>query len=125
MALVVTIDPEPALAKVKSALPRNVRPELVSVRDAVAENALLRRLLPVLEEDVKSELRERAEEEAMRFSAQHLRHILLAPVLGTAAGRRPARQRQGRLDDRRGGRCGQARVAGDPRSRPVRSSRRS
>jgi uncharacterized protein len=58
------------------------------VADEVARQALHLRLLPMIEDDVRNELRERADDEATRLVAQHLRQILLTPPAGarTAAG---------------------------------------
>jgi uncharacterized protein len=79
---VVTLDPKLALPKVRAALGKYPRPEFASVLDVVARRALDRRLLPVADADVRLELKERADEEALRFLAQHLRQVLLAPPLG-------------------------------------------
>ena len=81
----VTLDESLVLPKLKATLVRRPHPALDSVVTAVAERAFRRRLLPSIEEDLRNELRRRAEEEAIRFLAQHLRQILLAP----SAGRRP------------------------------------
>jgi hypothetical protein len=47
----------------------------------VALQALQHRLLPMVEQDVRLELKERADSEALRFLAQHLRQMLLTPPL--------------------------------------------
>jgi len=82
VATSITVDEKLVLPKVRAALGRRIRPEAASVADVVAEQALRQRLLPMIEEDVRGELRERADEEAIRFLAQHLRQILLAPPGG-------------------------------------------
>jgi uncharacterized protein len=88
LALVLTVDPAIVLPKVRAALGRRIHPDYASVADEVARQALHLRLLPMIEDDVRNELRERADEEAIRLVAQHLRQILLTPPAGprTAAG---------------------------------------
>jgi uncharacterized protein len=82
VAPMITLDESLALPRVRSALCKHPRPEFESVLRVVAEQALRQRLLPMIEDDVRNELRERAEEEAARFLSQHLRQILLAPPAG-------------------------------------------
>ncbi len=82
VAPTITLDEALVLPRVRAALGRRVRPEFASVLQTVAEQALRQRLLPMIEDDVRNELRERAEEEAIRFLGQHLRQILLAPAAG-------------------------------------------
>ncbi len=79
------VDPARAMEKVRQSLGRHTRPEFEGVLTAVAERALVRRLLPMLEADVRLELKERADEEALRSLASHLRQLLLAPALGRRA----------------------------------------
>jgi uncharacterized protein len=86
IALVLTVDPAVVLPKVRAFLGRRIHPDYASVADEVARQALHLRLLPMIEDDVRNELRERADEEAIRLVAQHLRQILLTPP----AGARPA-----------------------------------
>lgn len=77
----ITVDREQALEKVRTALVKDPHDAYASVLEEVAERALDRRLLPMLEEDIRLELKERADTEALRFLSQHLREILLAPRL--------------------------------------------
>jgi len=86
VALLLGVDENVVLPKVRAALGRRIHPDYASVADEVARQALHLRLLPMIEDDVRNELRERADEEALRLVAQHLRQILLTP----AAGPRPA-----------------------------------
>jgi uncharacterized protein len=86
VALLLGVDEGVVLPKVRAALGRRIHPDHASVADEVARQALHLRLLPMIEDDVRNELRERADEEALRLVAQHLRQILLTP----AAGPRPA-----------------------------------
>ena len=72
---VISLDRAQALPKVRQALGRHNEPEYVGVLDAVALRALEYRLLPLIEADVRLELKERADEEALRFLSQHLRQI--------------------------------------------------
>jgi uncharacterized protein len=81
----VELDHAVVLPKVRTALEKHVDPRFAGIVDTVAERAFTRRLLPAIEDETRAELRERAEEEAMRLLAQHLRQVLLAPV----GGRRP------------------------------------
>jgi uncharacterized protein len=78
----VNIDESLVLPKVRAALGKHLRPEFEPLADAVAEQALRQRLLPMIEDEVRNELRERADEEAIRFLAHHLRQILLTPPAG-------------------------------------------
>ena len=78
----IQIDESLVLPKVKAALGKRLRPAFKSVAEVVSEQALRQRLLPMIEDDVRNELRERADEEAIRFLAQHLRQVLLAPPGG-------------------------------------------
>ncbi|MBK8179835.1 MAG: S1 RNA-binding domain-containing protein [Planctomycetes bacterium] len=79
---VITLDVGQVLPKVRAALGRHTHPDFAGVLDTIARQALERRLLPVVEADVRLELKERADEEALRFLAQHLREMLLTPVWG-------------------------------------------
>jgi transcriptional accessory protein Tex/SPT6 len=79
---VITLDPEKALPKVRSSLGRFTHPACAEVLNEVATQALTHRLLPMVEQDVRLELKERADAEALRFLAQHLRQVLFTPALG-------------------------------------------
>ena len=85
VALLVSIDEKLVLPRVREALGRRIHPDYASVANEVARAALHLRLLPMIEDDVRNELRERADEEATRLVAQHLRQILLTPPGGTRA----------------------------------------
>lgn len=78
----ITLDRHIALPKVRAALGQHTKPEFQSVLDAVALRTLEHRLLPLIEADVRLELKERADEEALRFLSQHLRQVLLTSPLG-------------------------------------------
>ncbi len=78
----ITLDPERALPKVRAALGKHTRPEFEGVLAAVARRAFERRLVPMLEADVRLELKERGDEEALRFLGQHLRQLLMTATLG-------------------------------------------
>src|SRR5262245_8253396 len=82
VALVLSVDEAHVLPKVRAALGRRIHPDYMSVADEVARQALYLRLLPMIEDDVRNELRDRADEEAVRLIAQHLRQILLTPPGG-------------------------------------------
>jgi uncharacterized protein len=85
VALLLSVDEGVVLPKVRAALGRRIHPDYASVADEVARQALHLRLLPMIEDDVRNELRERADEEALRLVAQHLRQILLTPAAGPRA----------------------------------------
>ena len=85
VALLVSIDEKLVLPRVREALGRRIHPDYASVANEVARAALHLRLLPMIEDDVRNELRERADEEATRLVAQHLRQILLSPPAGPRA----------------------------------------
>jgi transcriptional accessory protein Tex/SPT6 len=78
----IQLDRQRALAKVRQALGVRIDPDFRDVLDIVAAQALDRRLLPMLEEDVRTELKERADEEVLRSIASHLRSVLLTPAFG-------------------------------------------
>ncbi len=82
VAMAISVEESLVLPKVRAALGKRIHPDYVSVADEVARQALHLRLLPMIEDDVRNELRERADEEAIRLLAQHLRQILLAPPAG-------------------------------------------
>jgi transcriptional accessory protein Tex/SPT6 len=79
---VITLEPEKALPKVRSALGRFTHPACAEVLNEVALQALNYRLLPMVDQDVRLDLKERADGEALRFLSQHLRQILFTPWLG-------------------------------------------
>ncbi|HVS12237.1 MAG TPA: Tex-like N-terminal domain-containing protein, partial [Planctomycetota bacterium] len=82
LTTVITLDRRRALPRVRAALGRHTHPDHGGVLDAIALRTLEHRLLPLLEADVRLELKERADEEALRFLSQHLRQVLLAPPFG-------------------------------------------
>ena len=88
LSVVVRVDPGKILPRVRRELASTNAPEFDGVLDEIARRALERRLLPMIEEDVRLEVKEHAEEEAKRNLTAQLRHTLLAPMLGprTAAG---------------------------------------
>ena len=80
LATQITLDPAVALPKVRAALGKHTHPAHEAVLGEVALQAFERRLLPMVEPDVRLELKERADQEALRFLSQHLRQVLLTPV---------------------------------------------
>ncbi|MFN0008511.1 MAG: S1 RNA-binding domain-containing protein, partial [Planctomycetota bacterium] len=78
----ITLDPDFALPKVRSALGRHTHPAHEELLREIALQALNQRLIPMVEPDVRLELKERADQEALRFLAQHMRQILYAPPFG-------------------------------------------
>ncbi|MBM3991766.1 MAG: S1 RNA-binding domain-containing protein, partial [Planctomycetes bacterium] len=85
VTMAISLDRHIALPKVRAALGAHLKPEFRSVLESVALTTLEHRLLPLIEGDVRLELKERADEEALRFLAQHLRQVLLASHLGRKA----------------------------------------
>ncbi|MCB9916097.1 MAG: S1 RNA-binding domain-containing protein [Planctomycetes bacterium] len=77
----ITVDTEQAMQKVVAGLGKHLQPAVQGVVREVCRRALERRLLPMIEEDIRLELKERADAEALRFLSQHLRQLLLTPVL--------------------------------------------
>ena len=78
----ITIDPKLILPKVRAVFGRHTRPEFDALLNDIAMQALQARLLPVVEADVRLELKERGDQEALRFLSQHLRQVLLTPPHG-------------------------------------------
>lgn len=78
----ITLERRLAMSKVRVALGRHTRPEFAGILDAVALRTLEHRMLPLIEADVRLELKEHADEEALRFLAQHLREVLFTSPLG-------------------------------------------
>ncbi len=78
---ILTLDPKVALPKVRNVLGRHLNPAWRELLDEVCLQALQHRLLPIVEQDVRLELKERADLEALRFLTQHLRQVLFTPVL--------------------------------------------
>lgn len=81
LATRITIDERQALAKVRGALGKHLKPAFAGVIDEICRRALVHRLLPMIEDDIRLELKERADSEALRFLSQHLRQLLLTPHL--------------------------------------------
>lgn len=82
LSTVITLEPKHALKRVRAALGKFTRPEYESLLREIAEECFERRLLPTVEADVRLELKERGDREALRFLTQHLRAVLMAPVHG-------------------------------------------
>ena len=78
----ITLDPAFALPKVRSALGRHTHPAHEELLHEIALQALNQRLVPMVEPDVRLDLKERADQEALRFLSQHLRQILYTPPFG-------------------------------------------
>lgn len=81
----IHLDPALILPRVRKTLGSAIDPEFAPAVDAVCVQALTRRLVPMIEADIRLELKERADEEALRFLSHHLRQILLTPVAGRRA----------------------------------------
>ncbi len=78
----IELHPSEAVGRVRSALGKHTRPEYEPLLDDIARKALAQRILPVIEEDIRLELKERSDAEALRFLGAHLRQILLTPFFG-------------------------------------------
>ncbi|MCY2959714.1 MAG: S1 RNA-binding domain-containing protein [Planctomycetota bacterium] len=82
---ILTLDPKVAVGKVRNALGRHLNPAWRDLLDEVCLQALQHRLLPIVEQDVRLEIKERADHEALRFLTQHLRQVLFTSVLPGAS----------------------------------------
>ena len=78
----IELHPSEVVGRVRSALGKHTRPEYEPLLDDIARKALAQRILPVIEEDIRLELKERSDAEALRFLGAHLRQILLTPFFG-------------------------------------------
>jgi len=78
----VELDPKEVLTRVRTVLGKHTAPEFDALLEDVARQALAQRLLPVVEEDIRLEIKERSDAEATRFLGSHLRQILLTPFFG-------------------------------------------
>jgi len=78
----IALEPAKILPKVRAALGKHSDPAHEEVLREVTRQALNDRLLPMVEQDVRLELKERADSEALRFLSQHLRQILFTPHFG-------------------------------------------
>jgi uncharacterized protein len=82
---VITLDEQLVFPKVRALLGRHSEPGFAALLDEVARKSFQVRLAPVIEADVRLELKERGDAEALRFLSQHLRQILLTPPYGPYA----------------------------------------
>ena len=82
LSTVVTLESKHAMKRVRAALGKYTRPEFEGLLREIGEQCFQRRLLPTVEADVRLELKERGDREALRFLTQHLRAVLMAPVHG-------------------------------------------
>jgi protein Tex len=73
---------EHVLPRIKAALSRRPDPRFDRVLDVVAWRAWTRRLRPVLDEDLRLDLKVRADDEATRLLSGQIRQLLMAPTLG-------------------------------------------
>ncbi len=78
----IELDPKEVIGRVRASLGKYTRPEFEALLDDIARKALRQRLMPVVEADVRLELKERGDSEALRFLGAHLRQILLTPFFG-------------------------------------------
>jgi uncharacterized protein len=76
------VDARRVLPKLEKALARRADPRFAGVLSVVAWRAWMRRLRPVLEEDLRMDLKMRADDEATRLVIGQVRQLLLAPTLG-------------------------------------------
>ncbi|MDL2314096.1 RNA-binding transcriptional accessory protein [Desulfovibrio sp. OttesenSCG-928-C14] len=74
-------DPEEALQKLRPVFVKNSSPSGAQIREAV-DDAYKRLLAPSLESELRAQLREKAESEAIAVFARNLRELLLAAPLG-------------------------------------------
>jgi uncharacterized protein len=77
----LSLDPKLGVPKVRAALGRFAHPAYEQVLGEVASQAFHQRLIPMLEQDVRIEVKDRADQEAVRFVSQSLRQLLSSPPL--------------------------------------------
>lgn len=82
LAVHLSMDQSMALGKVRAALGRHTDPMHEELLQEIARRAYLARLLPVIEADVRLELKERSDAEALRFLCNHLRQLMFTPTFG-------------------------------------------
>ena len=78
----IELEPKEVMGRVRAALGKHTRPEFDALLDDIARKALAQRLLPVVEEDIRLEIKERCDAEALRFVQSHLRQLMLTPFFG-------------------------------------------
>ncbi|MCP5023821.1 MAG: S1 RNA-binding domain-containing protein [bacterium] len=78
----ISMDQSLALSKVRASLGRHIDPMHEELLQEIARRAYLARLLPVIEADVRLELKERSDAEALRFLCNHLRQLMFTPTYG-------------------------------------------
>ncbi|MEO0663037.1 MAG: hypothetical protein AAFZ87_15990, partial [Planctomycetota bacterium] len=78
----VELSPKEVLGRVRGALGKHTAPDFGALLDDIAKKALQQRLLPVVEEDIRLEIKERCDAEATRFIGAHVRQILVTPFFG-------------------------------------------
>lgn len=78
----IELEPKEVMGRVRATLGKHTRPEFDALLDDLARKALAQRLLPVVEEDIRLEIKERCDAEALRFVQSHLRQLLLTPFFG-------------------------------------------
>jgi len=81
----IQFDPEIGFTKVRNVLGKHTHEAYKDLLDEIARKSLEVRLMPVVEADVRLQLKERGDSEALRFLSQHLRQLLLTPVFGPHA----------------------------------------
>ncbi|MDF1837610.1 MAG: Tex-like N-terminal domain-containing protein [Planctomycetota bacterium] len=82
LAVHLSMEQSLALSKVRAALGRHTDPMHEELLQEIARRAYLARLLPVIEADVRLELKERSDAEALRFLCNHLRQLMFTPTFG-------------------------------------------
>lgn len=82
LQLHIHLDAAEVLGRARTALGKHTRPEFDPLLDDVATKALQQRLFPLIEEDLRLEIKERSDAEATRFLASHLRQIMVTPFFG-------------------------------------------
>lgn len=78
----IELEPKEVMGRVRATLGKHTRPEFDALLEDIARKALAQRLLPVVEEDIRLEIKERCDAEALRFVQSHLRQLLLTPFFG-------------------------------------------
>ena len=82
LSVQLQMDAAQAVNKVRQALGRHTHRDYDELLQEIARRAYHARLLPVIEADVRLELKERSDTEALRFLSNHLRQLLFTPTYG-------------------------------------------
>lgn len=75
----IDVDSALCLAYLKGRTVKNTNPEMAGYVEAAVEDSYIRLIFPSLERDIRNQLTETAQEQAMKVFAENLRNLLLQP----------------------------------------------